>query len=293
MDGSDDQAEVPRGREDRLQRLAFGPDSSAAEREAALSELASLREREDTAARDDVLIQPMGPRRTNRASVWWVLSSIVSVVAVAYSHLVRIMYTFQVSDAPFLTAIPLGLFAPFETAAAISVIGSAAGLTVWLIYVISSRRRRMVPLFVALGLSAVALVNGVVIVPALVRESGVRPLTSSGESAPGASLDQLFNVPQGDGDLPVAALPTDVVVSSVHRLGGLTETGQAATYGALSPSGQVCLLVYDELGAYAETCRSVAETTTTGIEVKLRLTPFPGQVVGWSGCQCELAAFVL
>ncbi|RFA22358.1 hypothetical protein B7R25_04615 [Subtercola boreus] len=25
----------------------------------------------------------------------------------------------------------------------------------------------------------------------------------------------------------------------------------------------------------------------------LRLTPFPGQVVGWSGCQCELAAFVL
>ncbi|WP_216363440.1 hypothetical protein [Subtercola boreus] len=168
-----------------------------------------------------------------------------------------------------MTAIPLALIAPFETAAALSVIGGAVALTFWLIYVITSRRRRLIPLFVALGLAAAAIVNGVVVVPVLVRESGVRPLTSSGESAPGVSLDQLFNVPQSNGDLPAAGLPTDIVVSTVRRLGGLTEFGQAATYGALSPSGQVCLLVYDELGAYAETCRSVAETTTTGIEVKL------------------------
>src|SRR5690606_23470810 len=37
-----------------------------------------------------------------------------------------------------------------------------------------------------------------------------------------------------------------------------------------------------------------AESKTTCLDITpMRLTPDPGQVVGWSGCQCELAAFVL
>ena len=42
--------------------------------------------------------------------------------------------------------------------------------------------------------------------------------------------------------------------------------------------------------AIVDGANAVARGVVSGV---LRLPPNPGQVVGWSGCQCELAAFVL